>query len=169
MKIFLIVVLSSVSALAQNASSRIAPACGPQGVSFDVKLDNSQRTVVRPPPGKAQVYFVQDKDVGSLGIGGTVESLIGIDGQWVGMNKNNSYFSVSMEPGDHHLCANVQSHVGHPIELLHFIAETDNVYYFRERIVPTPYGLYLFLDPIDSDEAKYLINSYPLSISHPTK
>lgn len=169
MKILLIVVLSSVSMLAQNAPSRIAPACGPQGVSFDVKLDNSQRTVVQPEHGKAQVYFVQDKDVGSLGIGGTVESLIGIDGQWVGMNKNNSYFSVSVEPGDHHLCADVQSHIGHPIELLHFRAEAENVYYFRERVVPTPYGLYLFLDPIDSDEANYLINSYPLSISHPTK
>ncbi len=128
MKIFLIAVLSSVSALAQNASSRVAPACGPQGVSFDVKLDNSQHEIVQPLPGKAQVYFVQDKDVGSLGIGGTVESLIGIDGQWVGMNKNNSYFSVPVEPGDHHLCANVQSHVGHPIEFLHFTAVAENVY-----------------------------------------
>jgi hypothetical protein len=31
------------------------------------------------------------------------------------------------------------------------------------------YGVYLFLDLADSDEAKYLIASYPLSVSHPKK
>jgi hypothetical protein len=29
--------------------------------------------------------------------------------------------------------------------------------------------MYLFLDPVDSDEAKYLIGAFPLSVSRPKK
>lgn len=166
MKLVLIAILFSISAFAQNPSSRTAPACGPQNVSFDVKQDDSQHTAVQPEPGKAQVYFIQDKGGQSFGIGGMVVSMIGIDGAWAGENKDDSYFSVPVEPGEHHVCANVQSHLGHPMELSHFIAEAGKVYYFRERIVPTPYGVYLFFDPVNGDEAKYLIESYPLSVSH---
>jgi hypothetical protein len=169
MRIVFIAMLFSVSAFAQNQSSRIAPACGPQNVGFDVKLSDSQHSIVQPEPGKAQVYFIQDKSVESFGIGGAVVSMIGIDGAWAGVNKDDSYFSVSVEPGEHHVCANVQSHLGHPMELSHFIAAAGNVYYFRERVIPTPYGVYLFLDLVDSDEAKYLITSYSLSVSHPKK
>lgn len=68
MKLVFIAMLFSASTFAQTPSSRTTLACGPQGVSFDVKQDDSQHTVVQPEPGKAQVYFIQD-DVGSFGIG----------------------------------------------------------------------------------------------------
>jgi hypothetical protein len=167
MKIALIVILLTVSAFAQDPSSRVAPACGPQNVSFDVKLDNSKHAIAQIDPGKAQAYFIQDKGVASFGIGGAVVSMIGIDGAWVGANKNDSYFSVPVEPGEHHVCSNVESRWEHPMELTHFMAEPGKVYYFRERVVPTPYGMYLFLDSVDSDEAKYLIGAFPLSVSRP--
>jgi hypothetical protein len=164
MKIVLIAMLLTVSAFAQSPSSQIALACGPQGINFDVKLDNSQHTVVQPAPGKAQVYFIQDRSLQSFRIGEPVVSMIGIDGAWTGENKNDSYFSVSVEPGEHHVCAHIQPR---PIELSHFIAEAGNIYYFRERIIPSaPFGVYLSLNLVDSDEAKYLIATYPLSVSH---
>jgi hypothetical protein len=167
MKIVLIALFFAISAFPQDPSSRVASACGPQNVSFDVKLDDSQHTIAQPDPGKAQVYFIQAKSPKPYAIGGTVVSTIGIDGTWVGENKSDSYFLVSVEPGEHHVCANVQAtYLGHTMELSHFKAEAGNVYYFRERVVPTPAGVYLFLDLVDSDEAKYLIASYPLSISH---
>jgi hypothetical protein len=53
------------------------------------------------------------------------------------------------------------------MELARFTAETGKAYFFRERIVPTTYGMYLFLDPTDSDEANYLLATFPLSVSHP--
>jgi hypothetical protein len=155
------------TALAQNAPSRIAPACGLPGVDFHGRLDKSQHTIISPQPGKAQVYFVQDKGPHSFGVGGTVVSWIGIDGQWVGMNKNNSYFSVPLEPGEHHICAFAEFPSGDPVELSYFKAEAGNVYYFRERIIPTEFGIYLLFDPVNSDEAKYLVGAFPLSISHP--
>jgi hypothetical protein len=44
-----------------------------------------------------------------------------------------------------------------PVKLVHFTAEAGKVYYFRS------------LEQADSDEAKYLIANYPLSISTPKK
>jgi hypothetical protein len=170
MKIVFVAMFFAVSAFAQNTSSRIPPACGPQNVSLDVKLDDSQHSIVQPDPGKAHVYFIQSKSAKPYALGGTVVSMIGIDGTWVGENKENSYFSVSVEPGERHLCVNVRAtYLGHAMELSHFIAEAGKVYYFRERVVPTPAGVYLFLDPVDSDEAKYLIATYPLSVSQTKK
>jgi hypothetical protein len=50
------------------------------------------------------------------------------------------------------------------LALAHVIAEADKVYYFRIRFVAQ--GI-IDLEPIESDEGAYLIESYPLSISHP--
>ncbi len=97
---------------------------------------------------------------------------IGLDGAWVGAYRQNSYFTVSVEPGDHHVCANVQSNssVGHLIALAHFTAEAGNVYYFRTRFfggLPEPAPPFVDLDPVDSDQAKYMITSFPPSVSQP--
>lgn len=97
-------------------------------------------------------------------------SKIGLDGAWVGANENSSYFAVSVAPGEHHVCANLQSRRGHPAGFVHFTAEAGRVYYFNARVVyGEEAGAYLFLDAVDSDQARYLIASYPLSVSTPKK
>ena len=172
MRLALIFLLFVFPALAQEKAAPMAPppACGPDSVRYVVKLDKLQHTLTEPGPGKALVYFIQDKGPQSFGIAAAVETRIGIDGAWVGANRNNSYFSVSVEPGEHHLCSTEQT-IGVPdIELAHFeAAEAGKVYYYRLSIVFTRVGLRFFLNPLDSDQAKYLIASYPLSVSQPRK
>jgi hypothetical protein len=161
MKSALVVLLLTASAFAQAPSGVATSACGPKDATFDVKLDKTQHTLAQPEPGKALVYFIEEK--------GAVAQ-IGLDGAWVGANKNSSYFAVSAEPGEHHVCAYVQTPrgiPGVPLGFLHFTAEAGRVYYFDARVV---YGgeSYLFLGPVDSDQAEYLIASYPLSVSTPS-
>ncbi len=159
MKIPLFALLFAASAFAQAPSAVLPAACGPQAVSFTVHLDKNQHAVLQPEPGKARVYFVQ------------ASGLIryGIDGAWVGANRGHSYFSVSVEPGEHHVCAQMQG-LGAPMaELTHFTAKAGEVYFYRARLPPTLEGLYLFFNPIDSDEGKSLIASYSLSVSSPKK
>jgi hypothetical protein len=161
-----LIMLLAVSAFAQAPPAVTTAACGSEKVSFNVKLDESQHAMAQPEPGKALVYFIQEKGGDALG----VTTNIGLDGTWVGANKNSSYFAVSVEPGEHHACANVQSHRGHPVGLVHFTAEAGRVYYFNARVI---YGeeakAYLFLGAVDSDQAEYLIGSSPLSVSNPKK
>jgi hypothetical protein len=168
MKIALIALLFALAALAQAQTAGLPAACGPKDSSFDVKLDKSQQTPAPPEPGKARVYFIQN-----LGPRNFIAVInVGLDGAWVGANKDNSYFSVSVVPGGHHVCENVKSHFsvyGRLVEFADFTAEAGKVYYFRARLSFGENQPSLELEPVDSDQAKYLIASYPLSVSRPKK
>jgi len=174
MRSALVVVLFAVSALAQDQSA-VAAACGPKDVHFDVKLDNSQHTLAQPEPGKARVYFIQD--VGAVRcLGGCLTTRIGLDGAWVGVNQHNSYFSVTVEPGEHHVCASPPSrlspatssqYAGALLALAHFNAEAGKVYYFRTRTFGDQFQKLFDIDALDSDQAAYLVAYYPLGVSRP--
>jgi hypothetical protein len=167
MKVALVALLFAASALAQGPSAEPASACGPANVSFKVKL-GAPNMLVQPYSGKAQVYFIHDS--GNWGVIGYPTTKIGIDGSWVGANHSNSYFSIFVEPGEHHLCAALQTSIYEDrIELAHFTAESGKIYYFRTRLVTARQLELLELDPIDSDQGKYLIASFPLSVSTPKK
>jgi hypothetical protein len=168
MKSALVLFLLAICSLAQDQPIS-ATACGPKSTDFDVKRDNSKHSLAEPEPGKARVYFVQDIGVVSC-LGGCVTTKIGLDGDWVGANQHNSYFSVSVEPGEHHVCANLQSRfsqINRQVAFVHFTAEAGKVYYFRTRSFGDKTQALFDIDPVDSDEARSLIASYPLSVSHP--
>jgi len=169
MKIVLVALLFAASAFAQDQPAGVSPACGPGDASFEVKVDRSQHAMAEPEAGKALVYFIQDTGV-KVTFGIYPITTVGIDGAWVGAYKNDSYFSVAVEPGEHHLCANIRSlSTGHQVEFAHLTAEAGKVYYYRTRMFATQGQLYFELNPADSDEARYLIASDPLSVSQPKK
>jgi hypothetical protein len=169
MKAAVIALFFAASAFAQSPPAGLPAACGPKDVSFEVKPDHSQHTLAQPEPGKARVYFIQETGI-KVTFGVYPTTGIGIDGAWVGAYKNNSWFSVSVEPGEHHVCANLQSlSTGHQMELAHFTAEAGKIYYFRTRLFIAEGLRYFELNSVDSDEAKHLIASYPLSVSAPRK
>jgi hypothetical protein len=167
MKVALIALLFAASAFAQTLPASTA-ACGPENVSFKVKLDDSQHTPAQPDPGKAQVYFLQD--AGTPITLGYPTVKLAIDGAWVGANHGDSYFSVSVEPGEHHVCVTLQSSlVAQRVELAHFTAEPDKVYYYRTRLILSRGVELLELSSIDGDQGRYLIATFPLSLSIPKK
>jgi hypothetical protein len=172
MKVLLALALCAVSGLAQAQTPAAAAACGPQGVTFQAGVGNFQRTQTRPEPSKAQVYFIQDD--GPYGHLQHYTIKIGLDGAWVGAYKSNSYFQLSVDTGEHHICADVQSnsYLGSLMELAHFTGEPGKTYYFRTRFlagIPGNEVPYLHLEQADSDQAIYLIGIYPLSVSKPKK
>lgn len=161
MRTIVLVALIAASVLTQGQT---ATSCGPEKASFDVKLDASQHLPAQPDSGKALIYFIQD--FGEMHFGPAALTRIGLDGTWIGANKNSSYFYVSVEPGEHRMCSILSSKfLGRLIEFTHFTAEAGKVYYFRERFG----GGLLFIDEADSDEARYLMASYPQSVSQPKK
>ena len=161
MKIVVVFMLLAAAAFAQNQPAVAPAACGPKDTNFDVKLDKSQHTLAQPEPGKARVYFIQDLGKVSC-IGSCGKTKIGLDGTWVGAIQHNSYFSVSVAPGEHHLCAAP----GPITAFAHLTAEAGKTYYFRTRGFNTATQVVFDFEPIDSDQAKYLIASYPLSVTH---
>jgi hypothetical protein len=148
-----------------------SPACGPTETSFKVKLDKGKHVSAQPDPGKARVYFIHEAGLPFTNVVFAYPtSKFGMDGAWVGADHGNSWFSISVDPGEHHLCAALQSSfVDDRLELSHFTAEAGRVYFYRTRLVLSGSVELLELEPIDSDEGKYLVALYPLSVSTPKK
>jgi hypothetical protein len=170
MKAAFAVMLFALSAFAQDpASSPVTAACGPKDTTFDVKRDATQHTLADPEPGKARVYFIRDTGVINC-LGACITLKVGLDGAWVGALQDNSYFTLSVDPGEHHLCVNRQSRfatVNRKTALARFSAQPGKVYYYRALTWGGPNEAFLDLQPLDIDMAKYLITTYPLSIAHP--
>lgn len=170
MKAFLLTALLvlATSGFAQTTTRRADSACGPSDVRFNVKLGQTQQPLEQPQPGKALVYFLQD--YGSANYPGIAQvTKVGIDGAWVGANKDDSWFSVSVDPGEHHVCVNAQARLFPGVrEFADFTAEAGHVYFFRTRDLMWKTQRLEF-GKTNRDQALYMIETYPLSVSHPNK
>ena len=107
MKPLLFVLLCAAAALAEDPT-RIAPACGPNGARFDVVTTKNPRKALTPDAGKALLYFIEDDTRFETFAKPTVR--LGFDGAWAGATHGNSFFAVSVDPGEHHLCASWQNY-----------------------------------------------------------
>ncbi|MGP8268534.1 MAG: DUF2846 domain-containing protein [Terracidiphilus sp.] len=164
MKVAILALFVTASVFAQAQVGRIASACGPYDVSFKVKPDEKDHSPAQAAEGKALVYFIHDS--GTSAVIAYPTTKMGVDGAWAGANHSNSYFYVSEEPGEHHVCADLQTSLYEDrTELLHFRAEAGKLYYFRTRLVTSRSVELLELDPLDSDQGTYLISLFPLSVS----
>jgi len=174
MKLAIAVLLFAISALAQDqpALKQAESACGPANVNFD-----AQASTNKPPEkmetGKAIVYVTEvfQKAPGEMG---NPTLRVGLDGTWMGATRSNSYVSFSVNPGEHHLCTNWQSHfkrLSREAAFTSFTAEAGKRYYFRARVTyNSAYNgtsMSLDLEPINPDEGQFLVASNGLSVSHP--
>jgi hypothetical protein len=166
---------------AQNAPTETAaaPGCGAENTKFDVTTERSKHPFVKPEPGKAIVYFLQDDSYFQSRPRPTTR--FGLDGNWVGATQANSYFYASINPGEHHLCAGWQSFVGFNVAqksaAAHFTAQAGGVYFFvvndradaagehGERLYPAG----MKLSALDSDEGQLLMSKFGFSTSRVRK
>jgi hypothetical protein len=175
MKLLFVLSLLIASASAQTSPSpRVTSACGAQETILRVEEDASSPIALTPDSAKATIVFIQDDGISGARQHYTIK--IGLNGNWVGAYKQNAYFVVSVDPGEQHVCANVQSKsdFGSIFALAHFKAEAGHVYYFRTRFLAGLNSQYppppvLAMDTPDSDEAKFLVASYPLAHMVPAR
>ncbi len=169
------VLASSAFAIGQATVATAESACGPSDIQFDVKADKSQHPTAPAQDGKSVVYVVEvfERPGNQLA---RPTTKVGLDGTWVGANKDNSYFFFNVAPGDHHLCAAWQSRLkgyAKKVALTSFSAEAGKAYYFRARIVEHDEGhgawFTLDLDPVNNDEAQLLVASSAYSAFHAKK
>ncbi len=176
MKTVLALMTFAVCAFAQDLSIPAAEsACGPRNIQFAVKTNNNEHRLAQPDPGKALIYVVEDQ---KFRVVNDVTTRVGIDGAWVGANRGNSYLSVSVEPGKHHLCTDWTSGFlpgGRLVALTSFTAESGEIYYLRVRTSASPTsgkagdGASIDLDLVNEDEGRLLVASSGLSLSQQKK
>ena len=156
---------------AGQAWATILPdACGDDKVKFDVKTERSKTPPSAPEADKAQIVFIENENqmIGPF-MYATVR--FGMDGAWAGANNNNSYFTVTVDPGVHHLCASWQSAIHmlkKSIDVASFTAEAGKVYYFAAQVMVISTGdnnaNYAFsLSQLDEDAGKYRVKAWKLA------
>jgi hypothetical protein len=171
MKASLVVLLFATTAIAQKNAppTASAPGCGTTQIKFRVKSDKAQHPTAKPEKDKALIYFLEDDS--SFESHPLPTTRVGVDGEWVGANHGDSYFYVSVDPGEHHLCASWQSFVGvgahETSAAAHFTAEPGQTYYFRVRNTwLREHGVTrVELTPLDSDEGQLLASRFAFSES----
>lgn len=172
MKTLVAVLLFALQVYAQDQAeaARAAAGCGPNDVQFSVKRDKSRHPVAQPEAGKALVYFFgdEDRDQAGLHIGG-ITTRWGIDGTWAGANDRNSYFFVSVTPGEHKVCTRQQSKIYALTKnsaALTFTAEAGKAYYFRTRTPVRQHRTHsVELEAVDPAAAQLLIADSAFSVS----
>ncbi len=171
----LVILLFATFAFAQDSSSVAAAeaACGPAQVQFDARAAKDQPPAQSPAQleaDKSLVYVVEvfDRAVSQIG---KPTLRVGLDGKWVGADKDDSYISFSVDPGEHHLCTRWQSslkRLSDKAAFAGFTADPGKVYYFRARIIEGgDFNFSLDFAPVNEDEGKYLVASSAPSVSHP--
>jgi hypothetical protein len=127
--------LASLAYAAQAWAATLPDPCGDDKVKFDVATKKGQPDPAPPAAGNAQIVFIEAVD--ECG-GCTIPPLrFGGEGAWSGANKGNSYFTVDVLPGEHHLCAAWQGTFGvsrQEPRWANFVALPDKVYYFEARV-----------------------------------
>jgi hypothetical protein len=170
--------LIAASVSAQDSAPAFSPlsACGSMNVMFQIKMADSQSPKVTPEPGKALVYVIEDQQFKAAK---DVIVRVGLDGAWVGATRGDSYLAFPVEPGEHHLCANIMTGLlstGRRVSLFGLTTEAGGVYYLRARTIGGPSSaldrngledtISIDLDLVNRDEGKFLVTFSSRSVSN---
>jgi len=129
--------------LAHAKKTVLPDACGDDAVQFKVEAVDDHSKELKPEEGKALLVIVEE----GVSKHFDLTTRYGIDGAWVGATHTNTYFLVQLTPGEHHLCAAPQKHLGFSdkdrellIAMNPFTVEAGKVYYFggKESIAARP-------------------------------
>jgi hypothetical protein len=148
-----------------------AIACGPEKTLLKIGTEKNQHPLSEPDAGQALIYVIQQDEFRVIMMG-KFPTRFGLDGEWIGGNESESYFSSSVAPGLHHLCADWEIAFAHhvrPVSLAKFQAKAGETYYFRSRVVFASMNgegeRSITLEPITESQGKELIAKTALSIT----
>ncbi len=99
-------------------------ACGPEGVKHSAETDKKQHPTPEAPPDKALIYIIRP----TMG-GNKVQTKLGVDGQWMGVNRGDNYFFFTLAPGEHYFCSQAENR-----SVMALTVEAGKTYYLQQKI-----------------------------------
>ena len=79
---------------------------------------------------KALVHVVRPEQDGGL-----IQTKLAVDGKWMGVNVGGTYFTISLEPGEHLLCSEAGNRA-----LMDITVKAGQTYYVEQRPVKNLLG-----------------------------
>ncbi len=99
-------------------------ACGPAEVKHSVETDKKQHPTPEAPPDKALIYVIRPTMSGNK-----VQTKLGVDGQWMGVNRGDNYFFFTLAPGEHYFCSQAENRSVTALKV-----EAGKTYYLQQKI-----------------------------------
>jgi uncharacterized protein DUF2846 len=62
-------------------------------------------------------------------MGNKIQTKLGVDGHWVGVNRGDNYFYFTLEPGTHYFCSQAENR-----SVLALTVEAGKTYYLQQKI-----------------------------------
>jgi hypothetical protein len=164
----LFIPLFATTLLAQNDHGvpPSAVTCGSSSVLYSVKSDDDA-AISAPAAGMATLVLIEDQLQTRPGHAVCLKCetrlQYGLDGQSIGATRGFSHISVSIAPGDHHLCASGNGPVFTADPLPSFFAlhvEAGKTYFVSTRLaLYSGYGVaVLDISRLNDDEGRYLVS-----------
>ena len=152
----------SLVLVVEARASVLPPACGDDKIKFDVTTQKDPPAPAPPQAGKAQIVFVEDQNGEHSPFHPWDVVRFGMDGAWVGANMGNSYFTLDVAPGMHHLCVSVQGW-RKSFDLVPINAEPGKIYYIAGQVTESMYYYDFRLTQLNDDQAEYRLKNWQLS------
>lgn len=142
-------------------------ACGSPNIKFSVHKGEMQRPPSQAPISKARIVLFPEAI--SIVTGCRYATRLGIDGKWVGAACLGTYLSAGIDPGEHHICADLQQKpTAQHTALYELSVKQGKTYYFRAEIIDSnPYqaNMAVHLERINEDEGLLLLSIRPAAQS----
>jgi hypothetical protein len=136
-----------------------AKACGASEVNFNHKSVSAPPPNLEAPPDKALIIVVRPAWVGS-----GVQTKLAANGKWIGTNKGKSYFTFTLEPGEHYLCSKAENR-----STLKLSVEAGKTYFVQQKIEMGLLKARNKIVQLEADEGKKALEKCDLSIAEVKK
>ena len=84
-------------------------ACPTVDVKLTAETDKTAHPAPEPARGKALVYVIRPTMNGHK-----IQTKLGVDGKWVGVNRGHNYFFLELDPGEHYFCSKAETRARWP-------------------------------------------------------
>jgi hypothetical protein len=129
-------------------------ACGPKDAKSSADTDKKNHPTPAAPADMAMVYVVRPTMMGNK-----IQTKLGVDGKWLGVNRGNNYFFFTLAPGEHYLCSQAENR-----SVIAMNVEAGTTYYLQQKITMGFMKARNRLEVIDESEGKKAVAKTHLSI-----
>jgi hypothetical protein len=176
LKLFALFFCLSFTVVAMAKEIELPDSCGDPKTKFDVTTHKSTTALPAPDANKALIVLIEPDLRGCLGC---ADQRFGMDGQWVGATKKDSYFTLQVDPGPHHFCATGPTL--YTVAIRSFEAIAGQTYFLQARMLSgahalrteeefdsqfNPQGKHVMgfgMSLLDEEKGRYLIKSYEVA------
>jgi hypothetical protein len=99
-------------------------ACGPASEKLAAHTDKSSHPEPQPIADKAVLVVVRPTMLGNK-----VQTKFAVDGKWVGVNRGDNYFIVTIDPGLRQLCSQAENNATTSLN-----AEAAKIYFVQQHV-----------------------------------